>query len=143
MSDTAVLSRVSGGAIDGRLNILRVRQRLFHSFHIALVKYRDALLEATQADDGCTRAEAQAVFAGALIELRNHYDLLDFEKDLELEYNLARSRSNEHKRTSIALVYLIPSPLNLLFNLVSVLSAALEAGSCVIIEVCPMHSCSA
>lgn len=136
MSATVVLSRVSGGAIDGRLNNLRVRQRLFQSFHTALLKHHDALLEATQADDGCTRAEAQAVFASALIDLRNHYDGLDFKKDLDLEYSLARSKSNEDRRTPIALVYIIPNSLNLLYNVVSALGAALEAGSCVVTEVC-------
>lgn len=136
MSVTVVVSRVSGGAIDGRLNSLRVRQRLFQSFHTALLKHREALLEATQADDCCTRAEAQAVFASALIELRNHYDGLDFKKQLDLEYSLARSKSNEQRRTPIAMVYIIPSPLNLLYNVVSALGAALEAGSCVVTEVC-------
>lgn len=136
MSVTVILSRVSGGAIDGRLNSVRVRQRLFHSFHTALLKHRAALLEATQADDGCTSAEAQAVFASALIELRSHYDGLDFEKHLDLEYSLARSKSNEHRRTPIALVYIVPNTLNLLYNVVSAMSAALEAGSCVVTEVC-------
>lgn len=136
MGDSAVLLRVSGGAIDGRLNILRVRQRLFQSLHTVLVKHHDPLLEATQADDGCSREEAQAVFANALIELRNHYDLLDFTRDLDLEYSLARSKSNEHRRTSIALAYIVPDSHNLLFNVVSALGAALEAGSCVVTEVC-------
>lgn len=136
MSNAVVLSRVSGGAVDGRLQHIRVRQRLFYSFHVALVKHHDALLEATQADDECTKAEAQAVFASALIELRNHYNLLDFEKDLDLEYSLAQGKSNESRRTPIALTYVIPNSLNLLYNVVSVLGAALEAGSCVVIEVC-------
>lgn len=136
MSVPVVLSRVSGGAIDGRLNSLRVRQRLFQSFHTALLKHRDALIEATQVDDGCTRAEAQAVFASALIELRNHYDGLDFKKHLDSEYSLARSKSNEDRRAPIALVYIIPNPLNLLYNVISALGAALEAGCCVVTEVC-------
>ncbi|KAL1846992.1 hypothetical protein Daus18300_014069 [Diaporthe australafricana] len=134
MSDIAVISRVSSGAIDGRLRILRVRQRLFRSFHEALIKHHGDLLKAVQADDGCLKAEAQAVLAGALIELRNHYDLLDFETDLELEYSLARKKSHERRRKAIALTYIIPNPFNLLYNVVSVLSAALEAGSCVIVE---------
>jgi acyl-CoA reductase-like NAD-dependent aldehyde dehydrogenase len=137
-SDAVVLSHVSGGAIDGRLKFIRVRQRLFHSLHAALINHRDALLDAIQADDGCTRSEARAVFASALIELRNHYDLLDFKQDLDSEYSLAKSKSNENKRTAIALTYLIPNSLNLLYNVVSVLSAALEAGSCVVTEVCSL-----
>lgn len=136
MSDAAVLSRVSGGAIDGRLGYLRVRQRLFLSFHSALIKHREAFLEAVKFDDGCSTAEAQIVFASALIELRNHYDLLNFQQDLELEYSLVKKKSNENRRKPIALTYIIPNSFNLLYNVVSALSAALEAGSCVIVEVC-------
>ncbi|KAJ0104002.1 hypothetical protein J7T55_009666 [Diaporthe amygdali] len=134
MSDAAVLSRVSGGAIDGRLGYLRVRQRLFLSFHSALIKHRGAFLEAAKFDDGCSTAEAQIVFASALIELRNHYDLLNFQQDLELEYSLVKKKSNENRRKPIALTYIIPNSFNLLYNFVSALSAALEAGSCVIVE---------
>ncbi|KAK2596298.1 hypothetical protein N8I77_013194 [Diaporthe amygdali] len=93
MSDAAVLSRVSGGAIDGRLGYLRVRQRLFLSFHSALIRHREAFLEAAKFDDGCSTAEAQIVFASTLIELRNHYDLLNFQQDLELEYSLVKKKT--------------------------------------------------
>jgi aldehyde dehydrogenase (NAD+) len=138
MSDAVVLSRVSGGAIDGRLQFVRVRQRLFHSLHRAITSHRGPLLQAIQADDVCTKAEAQAVFASALVELRRHYDLLDFKQDLDSEYSLAKNKSNESKRRPITLAYIIPYSVNLFYNVVSALSAALEAGSCVVVEVCSL-----
>ncbi|PSN64645.1 hypothetical protein BS50DRAFT_557292 [Corynespora cassiicola Philippines] len=134
MSDSIVLSRISGGAIDGRLQILRIRQRLFKSLHNVLVNERENLLEAIQIDEGFTQEEAQVVFASALIELRNHYDQLDFQADLAQEYSVARKQSNESRRVPITMTYLIPDSFTLFYSVITALSAALEAGSCFIVE---------
>lgn len=134
-NDTAVLSRVEGGAIDGRLSVLRLRQRLFKLLHSALVKHHDAAVQAIQSDEDCSLAEAQIVYGSTLIDLRNHYDNLDFKTDLEQEYALARGESNTERRVPISMTYIIPDTHALFFSALSALGGALEAGSCVVIEV--------
>lgn len=134
-SDADTLRRVECAAIDGRLTVLRYRQRQFKALHSSLVKHRDAALQAIEADDRCSRSEAQLVYGSALIELRNHYDKLDLKADLKQEYALARGESNMDRRTPIAITYIVPDKFTLFYSALSALFAALEAGSCVVIEV--------
>ena len=134
-TDAAVLARIEGAAIDGRLKVLRIRQRLFQSLHGALVQHRDVALEAIQTDNKCSLEEAQIVYGSTLIDLRNHYNALDFTTDLEQEYRLAKCKSNEGRRIPIAIAYIIPDSFTLFYSVFAALGAALEAGSCVVIEV--------
>ncbi|KAH7125486.1 hypothetical protein B0J11DRAFT_580030 [Dendryphion nanum] len=133
-SQSAVLARVKGAAIDGRLRILRIRQQQFLSLHSVLVQQREAALQAIQSDDNCSLEEALIVYGSSLIELRNHYNALDLPTDLEQEYRIAKKKSNEDRRTPIAITYIIPGKFTLFFSVLSPLCAALEAGSCVIVE---------
>ncbi|KAF2014098.1 hypothetical protein BU24DRAFT_481469 [Aaosphaeria arxii CBS 175.79] len=130
----ATLARVKGAAIDGRLRVLRIRQQLFHSLHGALIQRREELLQTIQNDDNCSAEEALVVYGSSLIDLRNHYNALDLSTGLQEEYRLARKESNENKRTPIAMTYIIPGRFALFFSLISALCAAIEAGSCVIVE---------
>lgn len=100
-----------------------------------LVQRQDPALQVIQTDDECSMEEAQIIYGGALIELRNHYDALDFAVDFEQEYRLAKRKSNEGRRMPIAIAYVIPDTFALFYSVLSALCAALEAGSCVVIEV--------
>ncbi|KAH7384682.1 hypothetical protein BKA66DRAFT_388391, partial [Pyrenochaeta sp. MPI-SDFR-AT-0127] len=128
------LARVEGASIDGRLNVLRIRQRLFQSLHATLVQHHNDAIQAIQIDEGCSLEEALLVYGSSLIELRNHYDALDLRKDLEQEYRVAKGESNESRRTPFPITYIIPGTIHLFYNVISALSAALGAGSCVIVE---------
>lgn len=130
-----MLARVHGAAIDGRLKVLRYRQRQFIALHDALLKHHDALLEAIQVDDDYSLEEAKIIYGSAIIELRNHYDALDFSTDFSQEYALAKSTSNEKRRIPIEIAYIIPDAFSPVFGILSALCAALEAGTCVVIEV--------
>lgn len=139
-SQSTVLSHVQAAAIDGRMRILRIRQRLFRSLYDQLVENGAELLSAIQDDDNCSKQEAQIVFASALIDLRNHYNALDLTTDLEAEYSVAKNKSNEARRVPIEIAYIIPDGLNLLYSVLAALTAALEAGCCVVVEVSPKLS---
>lgn len=134
-NQNVLLARVESAAIDGRMKTLRIRQRLLQSLHKHLLQHRVAFLEATQIDDGCSKEEAQIIFAAALIELRNHYDALNLTTDLDLEYSLAKEKDNEARRVPFDIAYIIPDTSAVLFSILSALCAAIEAGSCVVVEV--------
>jgi acyl-CoA reductase-like NAD-dependent aldehyde dehydrogenase len=136
-SQNAVLARVQAAAMDGRMRTLRIRQRLFQSLYRHLSQNQDAFLEAAQSDDNCSVNEAQITFASALIELRNHYNALDLTTDMDQEYSLAKEKSNEVRRVPIDITYIIPDTFTMLFSALSALSAAIEAGSCVVVEASP------
>ncbi|KAI8938471.1 hypothetical protein NX059_004363 [Plenodomus lindquistii] len=133
-SQSSALARVEAAAIDGRLRVLRIRQRLFRSLHSILVQRHDACLEAIQYDENCSLDEAKIVYGSALIELRNHYDALDLKTDLEQEYRVAKRKSNEARRKPIPIAYIIPSASHLFYSVLVALGAAIEAGSCVVVE---------
>ncbi|EOA89727.1 uncharacterized protein SETTUDRAFT_57859, partial [Exserohilum turcica Et28A] len=120
--------------IDGRLRILRIRQKQFLALHQALVAHREAFLQAIKEDDGYSDKEAKIIIASALIEVRNHYDALDFKTDLEKEYSLAKNKSNEDRRVPLGIAYIIADRFTTFYSVVSALSAALEAGACVVVE---------
>lgn len=130
-----MLARVEGATIDGRLRILRIRQKQFLALHQALVAHREAFLQAIKEDDGYSDKEAKIIIASALIEVRNHYDALDFKTDLEKEYSLAKNKSNEDRRVPLGIAYIIADRFTTFYSVVSALSAALEAGACVVVEV--------
>ncbi|KAK5064587.1 hypothetical protein LTR84_000420 [Exophiala bonariae] len=128
------LGRVKLAAIDGRMRILRFRQLQFQNLYQYLIQNRDVFIEATQFDDGCTKEEAEIEFASALIDLRNHYDALDLTTDLEQEYRVSKGQCNEAHKVAIGIVYIIPDTISALFGVLSALCAAIQAGSCCILE---------
>ncbi len=132
---TSLLSKVESAAIDGRLQVLRVKQRLLRSLHNSLTQHHNALVEATESDEKCNQNEGQLVIAAALLELRNHYDALDLKTDLEEEYALAKGKSNPQHSVPISITYIIPDHFTLVFSVISAVAGAIASGSCAVVEV--------
>jgi acyl-CoA reductase-like NAD-dependent aldehyde dehydrogenase len=69
-----------------------------------------------------------------------HYDALDLDHELEREYHIARRKSCLEQRGPHGIVYVVPDAYMCFFGVVAALSAAVEAGNCVVVEVSMLES---
>ncbi|KAK5050465.1 hypothetical protein LTR84_003746 [Exophiala bonariae] len=121
-------------AQDGRTRDLRYKQRQLRSLHEWVSSHSAAIEVAVQQDYNFSVAEAQCLMSQTLNEARIFYDQLDLQRDLNNEYRLRNGQSNEARRVSVGLTYVIPEKWGLFFNAMSVLYACIAAGSCCVIE---------
>lgn len=131
----AALARVHSAAIDGRMKNTRTRQKQLSSLFKSLTEHANYFVDAMQKGDNVSREEANIIVSAMLLEVRQHYENIDFEKELVQEYNVRWGKSWVDRRVAARLVYIIPQSFTKVFNVFSALSAAIEAGSCCIVEV--------
>lgn len=136
--ENALLARVQAAAIDGRMRNYRTRQNALTSLFQGLVRHTADLLLAVQVDDECSKAEAQIIIAATLHEVREHYDRIDFNRELHSEFGVKRGEGFP-RRLPVGIAYIIPDSFTLSFSVFSALAAAIEAGCCCVIEV--SHFC--
>lgn len=139
MSDTT-LARIETGAVEGRARNLRGRQNQLQSLFAHLVAHKDEFADAIQVEEACSTSEAQIAVAALLLELRKHYDRLDLKKELEEEYRVKHGKSNPERRVAASIAYIIPDPFMLAFSVFTAVFAAIEAGTCVVVEVSKARS---
>lgn len=132
--DTA-LAHVQSAAIDGRMRNTRTRQKQLSSLFKSLTEHSNSFVDAMQKEDNLSREEANIVVSAMLLEVRQHYENIDFEKELAQEYSVRWDKSWIDRRVAARLVYIIPQDFTKGFNVFSALSAAIEAGSCCVVEV--------
>ncbi|KAK2000353.1 hypothetical protein LX36DRAFT_689478 [Colletotrichum falcatum] len=120
--------------VDGRAEGIRFRQDNLLSLHNELRKESSALTAAQEGDTGASKAEIEAEHFLALEAVRHFYESLDFAKELETEYLVARGKDNAKRRTGAGLVIIRPTTYTRLFSILSPLAAALAAGSVVALE---------
>jgi hypothetical protein len=135
MAPTTVVDNANNAAIDGRLADLRYRQNQLQSLHSNLVSNSSKLLLTLGRADNLTQPEAHYVMAQALQEVRSHYDALDLKKELKKEFRIRNGESDKNRTMAFPVAYLIPQKYMRIFSIVSVLSCAIEAGTCLVIEV--------
>lgn len=70
----------------------------------------------------------------ALDAVRHFYDTLDFDKELQQEYNVANGKDNKDRRVGAGLVIIRPTTHTRYYSIVNPLAAAISAGNCVILE---------
>lgn len=129
------LTRVQSAAIDGRMRNTRTRQKQLSSLFKFLTEHANSFVDAMQKEDNLSKEEANIVVSAMLLEVRQHYENIDFEKELAQEYNVRWGKSWLGRRVAARLVYIIPQSFTKCFNVFSALSAAIEAGSCCVVEV--------
>ncbi|THZ07500.1 hypothetical protein D6C95_01957 [Aureobasidium pullulans] len=130
----AALASVQSAAIDGRMRNIRTRQKQLVSLFKSLTKHASSFIDALQKDNSLTKEEANIVVSAMLVEVRQHYDNIDFKKELAQEYNVRWGKSWTGRRVAVPLVYIISQDFTKGFNVFSALSAAIEAGSCCVVE---------
>lgn len=132
---TNELSRVLQASYDGRMVDLRYRQRQLTALHAWLSHYADDLVIATQEDERCTSEEAMLVVTKTLEEIQTHYNSLSLDQHLEDEYCIKNGVDCTQGSYPVGLVYNIPEERTVLYSVMSILSAAIAAGNCCIVEV--------
>jgi acyl-CoA reductase-like NAD-dependent aldehyde dehydrogenase len=131
----AALASVQSAAIDGRMRNTRTRQKQLSSLFKSLTEHADSFVDAMQKESNLTKEEANIVVSAMLLEVRQHYENIDFEKELAQEYNVRWGKSWVGRRVAARLVYIIPQSFTKAFSVFSALSAAIEAGCCCVVEV--------
>lgn len=131
-------SRILSAQIDGRAQNARYRQNQFHRLQSTLVQHVEDIKQAIQCDSGHASEEIQAEISLALKEIRTHYLSVNLDKDLEREYRVAHGKDNVDGKRGVGIVYIVPTRHTMFYSVISALSAAIAAGSCVIVEV--IHS---
>ncbi|KAH0288237.1 ALDH-like protein [Aureobasidium namibiae CBS 147.97] len=131
--DTA-LARVQSAAIDGRMRNTRTRQKQLSSLFKSLTEHANSFVDAMQKENNLSKEEANIVVSAMLLEVRQHYENIDFEKELAQEYSVRWGKSWVDRRVAARLVYIIPQDFTKGFSVFSALSAAIEAGSCCVVE---------
>ncbi|KAF2728097.1 ALDH-like protein [Polyplosphaeria fusca] len=131
----STLEDLHAAADDGRCLNVHFRQQQLKALHDVLRKNVDRLRDALRHDTHITDEEASIEVALSLSTVKNSYDSLDPEKDLEEEYRIAKGRDAADRMQPWGVVYIDPELRHTpLFSLVAPLSAALAAGNCVAVK---------
>lgn len=138
-TDAAAIERLQISVVDGRPENGRYRQDQLHSLHKALREEADQICTALQASSKSSASEAEAEYYLTMEAVKHFYGTLDFEKDLEEEYNVAHGKDNPKRRLGVGLVVIRPTGHTRLYSIVTPLAAAIAAGNCVILEASPCH----
>ena len=88
----AAIDRLQLSVIDGRAENVRYRQDQLHALHRALRAEADGIRAALRCDTGFSAAEVEVECALALEGVRHFYETLDFQRDLQDEYSVARGK---------------------------------------------------
>jgi len=131
------LSRLSTSALEGLPSSTRHRQSQLSSLHSALLTNASALCATLSSNPhpSFTPAEAEAEYASALDAVRHFYDGIDFAREKEAEYAVAKERSNIERRVGVGIVVVRPGWHTRFWGVVVPLAAAVAGGNAVVVEV--------
>lgn len=127
--------RIQVSQLDGRAHSFRHKESQFHGLYNGLLKSADTIKLAIQGDYLLTSTEVDFEFAQVLSELRTHFESLDCQKDLKLARLIETGVDNVERTIPVGIVYIVPSKWSLVSSVISVVGAAIVAGSCAIVEV--------
>ncbi|EMC98757.1 hypothetical protein BAUCODRAFT_154494 [Baudoinia panamericana UAMH 10762] len=128
------LDAIWTSVVEGRAKNLRTRQNHLRALFDFYTTHGDEIIRAIQTDGEISRSEAQCVYASLLTDLRTHYDALSLKRELDREYSVHNGKSLQSRMVATPAVYILPDPFLLLYNVLITVHAAIEAGSCVVIE---------
>lgn len=137
MPTLSKLPNIQVSVLDGRAQSHHYKKDQFRRLHDLLTTSANNLKVAIQADSALNPTEADFEIARALLELRMHYESLDLQRDLVAARKVESGVDNSERVRPVGVVYIIPSKSNLTFSTLSVLGAAIAAGSCIVVEVSP------
>ncbi|KIV92424.1 hypothetical protein PV10_03724 [Exophiala mesophila] len=130
------LSRIEISRLEGRASSIRLRQNQFHRLQDALTSSEGAIKGCLIESHGYGEDESGLEYALALSELRTHYLSLNLKRSVELSHSIEDLSAT----TGVGIVYLIPTKQNPFYSVISVLTSALAAGNCVVVELPPQSS---
>lgn len=134
-SAAAAIDRVQESVVDGRAEYGRYRQDQLQSLHKTLREEAGQLCAALQADSRATAPEVEAEYYLAMQAVRHFYDSIEFEKEIQDEYSVARGKDNATRRVGAGLVVVKPTTHTRFYSVVAPLAAAIAAGNCLVLEV--------
>lgn len=133
-SHEQALERIQSAVIDGRTENVRFRQGQLQALHKTLREEGSSICRALTQDSPSSAIEVDSEFYLALDAVRHFYDTLDFDKELQQEYNVANGKDNKDRRVGAGLVIIRPTTHTRFYSIVNPLAAAISAGNCVILE---------
>jgi acyl-CoA reductase-like NAD-dependent aldehyde dehydrogenase len=129
------IHHLQAAVTDGRTANIRYRQNEFQKLHAMLVENPDAISVAITKDTQGTSSEIEAEIFLALESLRDHYDSLDFAKELKEEYSISNGEDNGSRRVGVGIVFIRPTSHTRFYSILAPIGAALAAGNCILLEV--------
>jgi acyl-CoA reductase-like NAD-dependent aldehyde dehydrogenase len=124
-----------GSATEGRAENVRYRQNELYSLHSTLRENAKPIYEAIIKDYPGSTLTVETEFFMAMDAVRISYEKLDFDRSMSEEYSVKFGKDNRERRSAQGLVAVRPSRHSRFYSVVTPLVAALEAGSCIIVEV--------
>ena len=135
MASKEPFPRLRAAAIDERLLSPYIRREQLERLFKAIQSNSQALSDAAVLENGVTKPEAAVELHLALSVVKEHWTSSDPEKDLEQEYRLAHGKDAPDSRKPFGIVYVEPCQHTLTYSVISVTSAAIAAGNCVLLKV--------
>ena len=136
MASKELFPRLRAAAIDERLLNPITRQEYLGRLLKAVQSNSEALCDAVIADQNISSAEATVELYLTLSIVRAHFLAINPEKELEDEYCIAYGKDAEERRKPYGIVFIEPCSHSLTYSAISVTSAAIAAGNCVVLQVC-------
>lgn len=130
------LAAVKAAAIDGRGRNAFYRKTQLDNLQSALVKEASTIQDAIVVDTGCLPSEARLEFSLALGALRDRFTELDPERELALEYRVAKGTDAPDMREPYGVAIIRASQQHTPFySTIAPACAALAAGNCIVLQV--------
>ena len=140
MSDSAI-AQLQATALTARCQNSFFRQKQLKSLHDALRQDSNTIKDAVKSDTRVSEQEAAAEVALSLDLVQQHYASINPAKELEEEYRLSKGKDAQDQTQPWGVVYIEPQQNHTpLFSIITALSAALAAGNCIALKVCPDDS---
>lgn len=139
MSSPTSFPNLHATVTDGRLASPFYRRDQLRQLHEAILKRKDEILDAIRRDSGSTPAEALVEFYLTLSLLKQYYDSVVPQKELEGEYRIANGKDAADARDGTGMVYLEPAAHTFFYSVLVPLCAAVAAGNCVVVLVSEPH----
>lgn len=128
-------SRLRAARIDGRTQNAFFRRNELNKLYRTLLAHTLPIQDAIKKDSGISLQEAQIEYFLSLSAIRDHYNTISPDSELEKEYDIANGNSAKNRRVGHGLVHISPSRYTMLYSIIAPLSAAIAAGNCIILEV--------
>jgi acyl-CoA reductase-like NAD-dependent aldehyde dehydrogenase len=129
------VQRVLDAAVEGQARSARHIQKQLSKLHATLTKEGAAIRSAISSESKQSTAEVEVQYALALEAVAACFADSNFEKALRAEFSLSRSENAPSNSVPYSVAYIVPSTYNVVYSCVSAVTAAISAGSCVILEV--------
>ncbi|EUC29450.1 hypothetical protein COCCADRAFT_106502 [Bipolaris zeicola 26-R-13] len=131
----AALEILQATALTARCHNAFLRQKQLKSLHDALRNSSDAIRNAIKQDTHVSDEEATTEVAVVLDLVKEHYASIDATKELEAEYRITNGKDASDRRVPWGVAYIEPQKSHTpFFSVLSPLSAAIAAGTCVALK---------